>query len=343
LKSAVLITVYKRYDFIKQAINSILSQTVLPEQIIIAADNSDYFKDIKNMENVDIVEANYKSWGMMVGEAIKNLKSDIDIVFFLDDDDLFEKNKIEYIKRIFEKKNDLVAAHNLQKFIDINGNEVNNKITEIYKKNQPNREVIISKNNVFKLWNSYPHIMDNFSSITVKKYILDKHLNQIIKFDLMLDTVLIMFSLIEGNVVHIPEKLTWYRLGSGQSSYDSIKTFEDFLKNKRKIICIANVFLEQYRKLNSIINDSYECKKLIERNITYYEMYLYIQNNYFDCNYKANIPSWSKLISNLVKSFLKSEFSLSSTIKWTGTLFMSKISKDKTFKIINKREFNQLT
>jgi hypothetical protein len=152
-----------------------------------------------------------------------------------------------------------------------------------------------------------------------------------------------MFSLIEGNVVHIPEKLTWYRLGSGQSSYDSIKTFEDFLKNKRKTICIANVFLEQYRKLNSIINDSYECKKLIERNITYYEMYLYIQNNYFDCNYKANIPSWSKLISNLVKSFLKSEFSLSSTIKWTGTLFMSKINKDKTFKIINKREFNQLT
>lgn len=339
LKSAVIITVYKRYDFIQQAIYSVLNQTVLPDQIIIAADDIEYFKDLKN---INLVKANFKSLGRMIGEAIKNLRSDIDVVFFLDDDDLFEQNKIEHVMRVFEENKDIVSVHNLQKFININGDEVNNKITEIYEKNQPDKEVLISKNNVFKLWNNYPYIMHNSSSIAVKKRVLDKHIYQIMNFDHMIDPILIIFSLLEGNVLHIPEKLTRYRLGSGESSHNNIRTFENFLESKRKNICIANVYLDQYRKLYSIITNCPECKKLIERNITYYEIYLYIQNSYFNCNYRAYVPPWNKLISNVIRSFLKSEFSLSSTIKWSAILIMSKINKDKAFNIINRREFNRI-
>ena len=39
MKSAVIITVYKKYRYIDEALNSVLSQTVKPDQIIIVADN----------------------------------------------------------------------------------------------------------------------------------------------------------------------------------------------------------------------------------------------------------------------------------------------------------------
>jgi hypothetical protein len=48
-----------------------------------------------------VIEADYPQYGKMIFEAIKALRDDIDIVYFLEDDDMFHKNKIEYINKIF--------------------------------------------------------------------------------------------------------------------------------------------------------------------------------------------------------------------------------------------------
>jgi len=94
MKSAVIITVYKKYKYIDEALNSVLSQTVKPDQIIIVADNP---KMLNNSINATVIEADYPQFGKMIFEAIKALRDDIDIVYFLDDDDMFYKDKIEYI------------------------------------------------------------------------------------------------------------------------------------------------------------------------------------------------------------------------------------------------------
>jgi hypothetical protein len=115
VKSAVIITVYKRYKYIDEALNSVLSQTVKPDQIIIIADNP---KMLNNSTNATVIEADYPQLGKKMFEAIKALRDDIDIIYFLEDDDMFHKNKIEYINKIFEKRRDIVTIHNSRKLID---------------------------------------------------------------------------------------------------------------------------------------------------------------------------------------------------------------------------------
>jgi glycosyltransferase involved in cell wall biosynthesis len=114
MKSAVIITVYKRYKYIKDAINSVLSQTEPPDQIIIVADN---LKTLGNMQSATLIEADYPQYGKMIFEAIKALRDDIDIVYFLDDDDMFHKSKIEYINKIFEKRREVVTVHNSRRLV----------------------------------------------------------------------------------------------------------------------------------------------------------------------------------------------------------------------------------
>jgi len=122
VKSAVIIPVYKRYKYIDEALNSVLSQSVKPDQIIIIADNP---KRLNSSINATVIEADYPQYGKMIFEAIKALRDDIDVVYFLEDDDMFHKNKIEYINKIFEKRRDIVTVHNSRKLIDENGNQLN--------------------------------------------------------------------------------------------------------------------------------------------------------------------------------------------------------------------------
>jgi len=75
---------------------------------------------LKNSINATVIEADYQQFGKMISEAIKALRDDVDIVYFLDDDDMFYKDKIEYINKIFEKRRDIVTIHNSRKFIDLN-------------------------------------------------------------------------------------------------------------------------------------------------------------------------------------------------------------------------------
>jgi Glycosyl transferase family 2. len=71
----MVITVYKRYKYIKDAINSVLSQTEPPDQIIIVADNP---KMLGNMQSATLIEADYPQLGRKIYEAIMALRDDID-------------------------------------------------------------------------------------------------------------------------------------------------------------------------------------------------------------------------------------------------------------------------
>jgi Glycosyl transferase family 2. len=104
VKSAVIITVYKRYKYIDEALNSVLSQTVKPDQIIIVADDP---KKLNNSMNATVIETNYQQFGKMIFEAIKALRDDINVVYFLDDDDMFHEDKIKYINKIFSRKEEI--------------------------------------------------------------------------------------------------------------------------------------------------------------------------------------------------------------------------------------------
>lgn len=342
LKTAAIISVYKRYDYIDQTIKSVLNQSVPLDQIIVVADNINYFKDYNN---VDLVEANNKSYGKMIAKAIKNLNDDIDIVFFLDDDDLFDKNKIKYIKKAFERseKYNIAMIHNNQNYIDSNGNTINDP-SIVYERWQLKVLRIINSNNVYEIYRQYNTLgfSSNNSSIAVKKDILDKYFNSISSIGVMLDITIGFLALLEGNILHVPWRLTYFRIGSGATT-SSITDYKYYLEQKRKGICRSNIHLSDLRKLYAVTYDCMECRKVLEDAIISYEIYLYINNNYFNCDYKANLPSWSSIIYKTLKNFLKPRNQFSSMIRKIGAISLARINKNLLANFMINREFRQLS
>ncbi len=312
MKSAVILTVYKRYNYISQALNSILSQSELPDQVIIVADNVNMLKrnvfPIKEIPNFTVIEANYPQYGKKISAALDNL-DDVDIVFFLEDDDMFKNNKIEYIRSIFEKNDDIVMVHNHQEYIDEYGNKIENFFTQMLDQSQPHERLIINPRNISILYRYYPKILFNNSSISIRKYILDKYKSFISNIDLAIDSALLFVSLLEGNVLHIPDKLTYYRVGSGSSSYGKFSNYNEFLENEYKIACLQNRQLEDFRKMLQLVNNCDSCKVPVEVEILNKETYLYLLRRYFNCAYEAQIPSYFSLAAKCIRYLIKKEIS----------------------------------
>jgi len=261
MKSAVVIIVYKRYKYIKDAINSVLSQTEPPDQIIIVADNP---KMLGNMQSATLIEADYPQLGRKIYEAIMALRDDIDIVYFLEDDDMFHKSKIEYINKIFEKRKEVVTVHNSRELVDENGNPLNSSYDIPF-------EVSINQDNFRKIIQQLPLGLTNNSSYSTRREFLDEIKMNLSNIDLALDTALLYLSLEHNNnLLHIPEKLTIYRVGTGISASlgnSKVINYSKFLENKNKFVCYINRVLEDFRYLESFLINCRRCKKEIQRTI----------------------------------------------------------------------------
>ncbi|MBB5255163.1 glycosyltransferase [Sulfurisphaera ohwakuensis] len=346
METAVIITAYKRYVYVQDALNSVLRQTLLPNQIIIVADDIEAIKETLKIDkniSITLLEANYSRYGKQVSEAIKNLDKNVEIVFFLDDDDLFDKHKIEHISKIFDKYNDIVLVHNLQTYIDSRGREINDKkLFEAYEKNQPHKEVLISKQNFPLIYKEFPFIHHNHSSITIKRKLLEKYKDYIEQFDLMLDLPLFMISVMEGNILHIPERLTYYRIGSGKTSIANSSSYEDFLANERKIVCTMNRHLNDYRTLSFVIKE-FEYKKIIMNRILDCEFWLYILNKYFECEYKAKLPPWNSILIRLIKQAIEGNISWTSLVKRIFAILLFLTIRNKATEIILNNFYSNKT
>jgi hypothetical protein len=92
---------------------------------------ADDLNKLDNLVYYTVIKADYPQLGKKIFEAINALKEDIDVVYFLEDDDMFQKNKIEYINKIFEKRRDIVTIHNSWKLINENGIDLNHELDKI--------------------------------------------------------------------------------------------------------------------------------------------------------------------------------------------------------------------
>ena len=336
MKSAVIITVYKRYKYVDEALNSILSQTVKPDQIIIVADNP---KILNNSINATVIEADYPQLGKKIFDAIKALRDDIDVVYFLEDDDMFHKNKIEYTNKIFEKRKDIVTIHNSRKLIDENGQELNYELdripfeTEIRKDDDDFAKLV--RENYFSLSNN--------SSLSIRKDTLEKIQNYIAPIDISLGFAIVYFSLVFRKLLHIPEKLTYYRVRFSLSSFGNTNSFEEYIKRKREIVCALNRAEKDFLTIHSMLPDCEICKKLIERDLLYLYLYLRAENEVFNCSYKARIPSLNSLIFSSIKYYLKGTLSVKDLYNVSkGVLAQVILGKKKVSEMRSKRDFESL-
>ena len=141
---SIIITTYKRSEYIEESIKSAINQTYKNIEIIVVDDNAndleerkktklivEKYKDVIYIENKTNLGASFSR-----NEGIKKAKGKY--IAFLDDDDMYEKNKIEEQYKLYEElKNDNIGMIYCYYYIineksKVIGSYENNKENTIY-------------------------------------------------------------------------------------------------------------------------------------------------------------------------------------------------------------------
>lgn len=253
---SVIITAYNRKEFLLNAVKSAINQTLDKKYYEIIV--------IKNFDDATIDEFiannNIKSIFMdgTVGEflytGIKECKGEI--ISFLDDDDLFFNNKLEYVYNLFKKNNDLVYYHNNNFYMDSSAN----KLKKIHSNN----------------------IDFNLSCISIRSFIIDENILK--KVWTAPDTLMYLFGLTSNKrLINSNIKLNFYRIHNENTS-NNLKWYKEYKKQLNNFYLIFNNpkernFLKDHILASTITIDLDEHKIIPLRNFIYYLIFLFITLN----------------------------------------------------------------
>jgi len=235
---SILIANYNSSQYIQHCISSLSTQTYKNLEIIFFDDNSsdNSIDIIKQFSNVKIIENKIQTkFGSLnqlnaFKEAVKISKGDL--IFLLDSDDYFAKNKIE-------------------KVIDYFNNNKNAKIVFDY-------PLIVKNNNIYpektklRFFKTYWPYIHPTSCISIKK----NYFEEMLKFisykdftDVWLDLRICLFSKYILKDFHIiNENLTFYRKTASNIS----SKFNKFSKNWWKRRMQAHQFFQKFSKDNEL-------------------------------------------------------------------------------------------
>ena len=249
---SILIANYNSSPYIQYCIDSLNSQTYKNLEIIFFDDNSsDNSLDIiKQFSNVKVIENKIQTkFGSLnqlnaFKEAVKISKGDL--IFLLDSDDYFDKEKIE-------------------KIVDFFNNNKKAKIVFDYPLIVENNNVY-SKRTKFRLFKTYWPYIHPTSCISIKKNCFEELLN-VVSYknftDVWLDLRVCLFSkYILKDFYIINEDLTFYRKTASNIS----SKFSKFSKNWWKRRMQAHQFFQKFsedNKLNFYKNFDFLLTKLI--------------------------------------------------------------------------------
>ena len=239
-KVSVIVIAHNRREYILQALMSISKQTLPREmyEVIVVKNFRDIETDnyiVSNKYSNFYTEAEDAGHKMAIG--ISNAKGDI--ISFLEDDDLFEPTKLETIISYFLVDKDLCFLHNSMFSINENGSPIT------YHKLIP-KLIEFAPSYAFletcRKEGIKPTDIVYSSCIAIKKGLGTAYLDLLKKVKAAPDTFLVL-CMINSNCkgIHIPEKLTKYRLHFSQSIQ-----FGDYNKFQSGNLEIRKKWMEDY-------------------------------------------------------------------------------------------------
>lgn len=145
--SVVIVTKNRRF-FLLRALKSVLDQTIKADEIVVVDDASDYSVESiispLNQKNLKLI-INPKSLGGAVARNIGAKTTSCDVLMFLDDDDAWEKNKIEKQLQVFSDNENIAMVYSGRKIVkDTNLDKVVR--TSVSKKEGDLSNIIFEKN-----------------------------------------------------------------------------------------------------------------------------------------------------------------------------------------------------
>jgi glycosyltransferase involved in cell wall biosynthesis len=296
---SVIITAYNRKEFLLDAFNSVLNQTLdrSKYEIIVTKNFVDEKIDSYIKKNGGkLVFFEKGSVGAQIADALKYAKGEV--ICFLEDDDLFVKEKLKYVYDTFQKNKSIVYINNARKYIDENKRYLS-KSPLIFEKRRE-KDIIIREAdkkpiNLLKI-QQYSGSFLNSSSIAIKTSVLKRFVDDL-KNTKATDLFYYFISLLSGDLLISAKELTLYRVHESMSS--SINDYFSFKAVNCKYFedekYIANMILKRNSiKINKGLK-KYAYIRLKEREI----YYLFYAGNYR----KRVLLNYLKIFPYIVRAF----------------------------------------
>lgn len=222
IKISVVIIAHLRKEYIVKAVESVLDQDFDRDkyEVIVVKNFSDAFID-EYLQKHRII--NVRSTDMQIGKKFaEGLRISVgEIVCFLEDDDVFLRNKLKEVCDTFNSYPDLIYFHNNVSFISENGVPIENfsttstrgmtRINKVYVKSE-NKD-----NKVFRLFDLRAYW--NNSSISIKKSNFLGNLTILSNIKTMFDGAIFFSALCtKGDILLTGRVLNYYRVNRNSAT-----------------------------------------------------------------------------------------------------------------------------
>lgn len=221
----VILTFYKRVDYIGSALESLAQQTLHPSHFEVIVVGPEPLPDlIPYFPNVSFIPCGDRSLGSKFAAGIERATSDV--IVLLEDDDRFHPSKLSHILNLFSADPELVYFQNGVRAIDRTGaaSAVKRPHARLFSRWERKGVLTITgrpDRRALRLLQTVPAGFNN-SSIAVRREMLRKHIRFIRCIDLAVDRALLYVALTgEGRLTFDPVKLTELRLHPESSSRPS--------------------------------------------------------------------------------------------------------------------------
>ena len=282
---SVIITAYNRKEFLKEAIKSVMNQTLDRElyEIIIIKNFLTPFDKVWEENGIKILFLERGNVGTFLKLGIKTAKGKI--IAFLDDDDIFFTNKLSTLYNFFKIHKEVIYYHNNSVVINENKLQTDKIMIPIckdylitdYQKKSTLYDFILNK-----------HYF-NISSIAVRKNILLRYKEYFSNVTSTDDFMAFVSVASKGILVCSPKALTYYRIHNKNASTGlDFKTFyKKHLEDKKmgklfKSILVRNDCNITLNVLNSkCLRDKLNYYILTKKRIKHIDLLNYIKNYTF--------------------------------------------------------------
>jgi len=289
----VALIVYGRYNYFDEAVRSIATQTRLPDEVVVFTDNKAVIENILNKYKIraDV----YEEPGLPLPATYARIGevSRTDYVLPLEDDDIFKPNKLEVIEKY-------CGEHPLIKHSTELIDEKSNVIGPA--RDHSDTALVITRKNAWKICMFHACHVWPFT-FALKTSFLRKYKDILYELKLHADFALFTLALLEGSVLYTPEKLTYYRIGSGHSQLTSCEKLP-------KLVCTWNKYAYDDYYLLRHIEDKH-IKKYVLPTYMHHLLNVYLLNSITDCQYKYERSYFHVMLTgvNYVLGYLRYLFS----------------------------------
>ena len=226
---SVIISAHDRRQYLLKAVESVLAQNYDRSELeIIVVKNfrDDHMDDYLNENGVMSIytDEKYISRKMVIGAR----SSSGELLFFLDDDDLFLNNKISVVSEIFKTRTEVSMVHDNNTAIDDSGNPLDSRAvvtfgTDLY---------INRKSSIREIGKALSYKGDWYiSCMSFRKEVFKSFDNELWNIERSIDKFLFYMSLIRGQTIAvIHNKLTCYRIHESLTTVNLSKM--NFFLNK---------------------------------------------------------------------------------------------------------------